>query len=103
MREIITINLFKSLPELIEGIREHMVKSSHSDKDILGYDTILSNNELNQDIPGDSVLGYFCTSCKEYFNICIKNLKHVDKKIIGNCVAQSKLPQKIRSSEFYGF
>jgi hypothetical protein len=103
MNEIITVTLYKSLPELIEGLREHMTMSSHSDKDILGLETILANNGFSHRIPGDSILGFFCTSCSEYFNICIKNLTPVDKKIIGNSKAQAELPQKIRSSEFFGF
>jgi hypothetical protein len=84
---------FKSFPELIEGLRFHM--ENHT-------------NEKNEYIVADNsaeppVAGFFCTKCYTWFYVLIKNLTPVDKKIIGPYENQSKLPQKIRSSEFFGF
>jgi hypothetical protein len=91
---------FNTFPELIEGLRFHM--ENHVDKN---KEFIVADNLLNYEMIYSrcSIIGFFCTECASYFYINLSNLNPVDKKIIGSYENQCKLPNKIRSSEFFGF
>jgi hypothetical protein len=95
-----TLIPFNTFPELIEGLRVHMENNADKNKE-----TIVADNSLNYEIFGGSTstIGFFCTECASYFYVNLSNLTSVDKKIIGKYEDQANLPQKIRSSEFFGF
>lgn len=90
------IRFYPSLIELIEGLREHMLEGTCPSRNML------ANNSINPGNLKNSTIGYFCTSCNTNFDICIKNLTDIDKKIICDNEKQASLPERIKNSEFFG-